>query len=60
MTIKCGYIIRGEHAGKWWEITRQPQSKEHYILTIGGEFWSSSDNMRFLLDEVTALDHLPR
>lgn len=60
MTIKCGYIIRGKRAGQWWEITRQPQSKEHYMLTIGGEFWSSSDNVRSLLDEVTALDKLPR
>lgn len=60
MVMRCGYIIRGEHAGQWWEITRHPQSKDHYMLTIGGEFWSSSDNMRSLLDEVTSLDKLPR
>ena len=60
MVIKCGYIIRGEYAGQWWEITHLPRSKEHYILTIGGEHRDSSDNMRSLLDEVTALDNLPR
>ena len=60
MVMKCGFIIRGEYAGQRWEITRQPQSKEHYMLTIGGKFWASSDNMRSLLDEVTALDKLPR
>lgn len=60
MVMECGYIIRGEYAGQWWEITRISQSKEHYILTVGGEHWYSSDNMRYLLDEVTALDNLPR
>ena len=59
MTMKCGYIIRGEFSGQWWEITRQ-EAGALYRLDIGGEFYASSDNLRQLLDEVTDLDGLPR
>jgi len=52
--IKCGYVLAGEFAGKFWEI--EVVGKEHYQLNIGGEFYASADNQRKLLDEVTALD----
>lgn len=58
MTMKCGYVTSGEYAGKWWEIERI--GPEHYTLIVGGEFWTSSDNQRQLLDEVSALDGLAR
>lgn len=57
--MKCGFIIRGEFAGRRWEITREPVGAP-YTLYIGGEFYANADNQRQLLDEVTALDGLPR
>lgn len=57
--MKCGYIIRGEMAGKWWEIIRQ-EAGALYRLEIGGEFYASADCIRNLLDEVTAFDKLAR
>ncbi len=59
MIVKCGYIIRGEFAGMWWEISTQ-EAGAKYRLEIGGEFYSSADNQRQLLDEVSSLDGLPR
>ena len=58
MTAKCGYVLSGEFAGKFWEI--ELAGPEHYVLRIGGEFWTSSDSQRQLLDEVTTLDGLFR
>ena len=59
MTMRRGFIIRGEFAGQRWEITRQ-ESGARYQLDICGEFYANADNQRQLLDEVTALDGLPR
>lgn len=58
MVAKCGYVLSGEFAGKFWEI--EFIGPEHYVLRIGDEFWTSSDNRLQLLDEVTALDGLFR
>lgn len=49
-----GYVLNGEVAGKAWEI--EQLDKAHYVLKISGEFYTSADNQRALLDEVTALD----
>lgn len=43
----------------WWEISTQ-EAGAKYRLEIGGEFYSSADNQRQLLDEVSSLDGLPR
>ena len=59
MTMRRGCIVRGEFVGQRWEITRQ-ESGARYQLDIGGEFYANADNQRQLLDEVTALDGLPR
>lgn len=58
MTMKCGYVLSGESAGKFWEI--ELIGPEHYVLRIGGEFLASSCGQRQLLDEVASLDGLSR
>ena len=58
MIMRCGYVLAGEFAGKFWEIALI--AKEHDRLTIGGAFDASADNQRELLDEVAALDGYSR
>lgn len=57
MVVKSGYVLSGEFSGKRWEIERI--TKEHYRLTIDGEFYASADNQRQLLDELTDLEVFP-
>lgn len=54
MVLKSGYVLSGEFAGKEWAI--ELIGKEHYRLIIDGEFYSSSDNQRQLLDDLTDLE----
>lgn len=58
MVMKRGYVLSGEFAGKRWEI--EHVAKEHYRLTIDGEFYASADNQSQLLDELTDLEVAPR
>lgn len=59
MTIKSGRITKGTFRGQRWEITRQ-ETGATYRLDINGKYYTSSDSMRELLDELEALDGLTR
>ena len=56
MLMAFGKMNHGEFVGKEWQIIRTelmgPADETRYVLTIDGEFWSSADNCRALLDEV--------
>lgn len=48
--MKAGHIAQGTLAGMEWVIERL--NGEHYLLRVGGGFFSSADCVRVLLDEV--------
>lgn len=48
--MKAGHIAWGPLAGAEWVIERL--NGEHYLLRVGGSFYSSAGCVRALLDEV--------
>lgn len=48
--MKAGRIARGPLAGAEWVIERL--NGEHYLLRVGGSFYTSAGCVRALLDEV--------
>lgn len=48
--MKAGHIARRPLAGAEWVIERL--NGEHYLLRVGGNFYTSAGCVRALLDEV--------
>lgn len=53
--MKAGHIARGPLAGAEWVIERL--NGGHYLLRVGGSFYTSAGCVRVLLDEV---EHINR